>query len=46
MAENDLMKITQIKEVEGADEANAYLAMGWKLISIYSYMPYQANTEI
>ena len=40
VAENDLKKITHIKEVEGADEANAYLAMGWKLISTYSYMPY------
>ena len=41
MSENSLMEIKQIKEVESEDDANAYLAMGWKLISTYTYLPYR-----
>lgn len=40
MSENSLMEVKQIKEIEGANKANAYLALGWKLISTYTYMPY------
>lgn len=43
MSENSLMGIKQIKEVESEDEANAYLAQGWKLISTYTYMPYRGE---
>jgi len=43
MADNELLKIKQIKETEDVDEANTYLARGWILISTYTYMPYRGE---
>ena len=40
MPVDNLMNITQVKEVENVGQVNTLLTEGWKLLATYSYAPY------